>query len=118
MKYYIGDLCYILSDDDYAECIASEENQWNKTSNGTIFAWGSTAYGDGLYLDNVGNEYPVDAGLIGIVKLDDSFEPKDGYSCDDGNVFVFRDQPRIKIENGVFTFGNIIINTKDEEDCE
>lgn len=69
--YYIGDLCYVLSDELY-------HGVWGDNfgydpgyiTNGTIsFAMESTAYGDGEYEDDEGNKYPVDAGIIGIAPV-------------------------------------------------
>lgn len=72
--FYVGDICYVLEDRVYDEV-------WGKHSNyadgvhtddksGHSFAVASTAYGDGCYLDNDGHDYPVDAGVIGIVPLE------------------------------------------------
>lgn len=119
MKYWIGDLCYILPEDIYHDCILSKEGEW-RSKNGISFAYGSTAYGDGLYFDNHGNQYPVDAGIIGIVKLDGSFEPEPDYESD-GNIFEFKDLPTVDIIGGVFRFGGghvFIDTTENEEDDE
>ncbi|MBR6982173.1 MAG: hypothetical protein IKH75_01345 [Ruminococcus sp.] len=72
--FYIGDICYALCDEIYYGI-------WNKVHHfddgcfevpekGYSFGVGSTAYGDGLYTDEEGNQYGVDAGVIGIVPLE------------------------------------------------
>ena len=119
MKYWIGDLCYILPEDNYHDAVMSEQGQW-QSKNGISFAYGSTAYGDGLYFDNLDRQYPVDAGIIGIVALDGSFEPRLGYERG-GNTFEFEKPPTVDITGGVFCFadGRVFIDTtEDEEDDE
>ena len=71
-KYYVGDLCYVLGD-RWTEvcdliivghkCLDGEF----ELADGTKFAIYGTAYGDGHYLDQKGNGYPVDSGTIGCV---------------------------------------------------
>ena len=117
MKYYIGDLCYVLPDGIYNDCIVSEEGRW-QSKGGVCFAYGSTAYGDGAYYDNRGNEYhPVDAGIIGIVALDGSFEPLLDYEYG-GNVFEFVSRPKVFALGGVFRFGHVPIDTTCDDEEE
>lgn len=79
--YFFGDPCYVFPHDSAGqEC-------WDRVCNplgdadvlqgnaGTdenpvTVVCGSTAYGDGEYLDQCDNSYPVDSGLLGIVNLD------------------------------------------------
>lgn len=71
--FYIGDICYVLSDDIYS-------GVWGKiglyadgeyaTADGNKFAVASTAYGDGCYGDDYGNVYGVDAGVLGLVPFE------------------------------------------------
>ena len=84
-KYYIGDICYALSDAVY-------QDQWGKRlsyETGThtfkhnneqgIISVNSTAYGDGAYTDGE-REFLVDSGTIGIIpfNLCDQKKIKDG----------------------------------------
>lgn len=71
-KFFIGDICYALESEIY-------HNYWgNKCHfedgcyeiNNSKFAVASTAFGDGIYSDNEGSAYPVDAGNIGIVPME------------------------------------------------
>ena len=72
--FYIGDICYALSDKMYHEIWGDkyrwEDGEFEMMDSGFNFAVGSTAYGDGCYTDQYGHEYPVDAGVIGIVPLE------------------------------------------------
>jgi hypothetical protein len=43
--------------------------------NGVKFAIYNTAYGDGTYPDQWGNTYPVDAGCIGCIRVEDVTDP-------------------------------------------
>jgi len=76
-KYYIGDLCYVMTDDEWLEfCditirgtqVIDGEFQ---LKDGRRFATYGTAYGDGVYHDQYGHSYSVDAGLIGCIKVED-----------------------------------------------
>jgi hypothetical protein len=75
-EYYIGDICYALSDDVY-------QKQWGdkfKYARGThvitykgvtdFVSVNSTTYGDGIYTDTSnGLDFEVDSGTIGIVPI-------------------------------------------------
>lgn len=75
--YYVGDLCYVMSDDEWDEfcsltikgndCIDGEFNM----KDGRRFATYGTKFGDGEYLDQFRNIYSVDAGLIGCIRFED-----------------------------------------------
>ena len=75
--YYVGDLCYVMTDTEWNEfcnitikgnkCLEGEF----EFADGRKFATYGTAWGDGVYKDQYGNEYSVDAGLIGCFLLDD-----------------------------------------------
>jgi hypothetical protein len=45
-------------------------------ANGVRFAVSTTAYGDGIYFDRKGRQYPVDAGLIGCIRVEDVYDPE------------------------------------------
>lgn len=75
--YYVGDLCYVMSDEEWDEfcsltikgnnCIDGEFN----LRDGRRFATYGTKFGDGEYRDQFGNTYSVDAGLIGCIRFED-----------------------------------------------
>lgn len=70
--FYIGDICHVLGDDTYYGIWMMKE----KFRDGVIevgdhaFVVASTAYGDGSYYGSDGNEYGVDAGVIGCVPIE------------------------------------------------
>lgn len=76
-KYYVGDLCYVMTDNEW-EQVCARTIQGQKFVDGEFelddgrkFAIYSTAWGDGGYQDYYGNEYSVDSGSIGCIKLED-----------------------------------------------
>ena len=72
--FYIGDICYALSDDVYYDVWGKmneyQDGQFEEPESKLSFAVGSTAYGDGLFFGSDGFNYGVDAGVIGIVPLE------------------------------------------------
>jgi len=76
--FWVGDPCYVLGDvwgevidllfPGYAENAIYGEHT---LKDGRKFVTFSTAYGDGLYYDQFGRSYPVDAGMIGAIRLED-----------------------------------------------
>lgn len=69
--YLLGDLCLTLREDLYDDIFVPwrERNGIHKTEQGPVFAFASTAHGDGLFADDDGGEFPVDAGNIGLVDV-------------------------------------------------
>jgi hypothetical protein len=77
-RYYIGDLCYVIDDNEVWSEVCSfmfqynretkqEENhegQFTLKDGRTLVIYG-TRYGDGTYSSNVGTSHSVDAGVIG-----------------------------------------------------
>ena len=117
--FVITDICYVLSRDVYFDFWIEKKDGADGIFevNGFSFAVGSTAYGDGLYIDNYGNKYPVDAGIIGLVPLE-LVGKKDGLRL--GAVFSTPGEAKFKSENGIFdiTLPNgeeIHINTENDD---
>lgn len=116
-KYWVGDPCYAIKPHDlwmdvvndiFNNDIATFLN--SKGEEVSVCAF-STKYGDGVYYDQFGREYPVDAGLIGIVSA--SVENKEPF----GMHLIEFDQDFVATEvNGLIMIGGIRINTDDEED--
>ena len=75
--FYVGDPCYVLDDSNYYGIIGDRDG-WRhgphlcKALDGSELnmADDHTAWGDGEYTDNLGNFYPVDAGILGAVPLE------------------------------------------------
>ena len=73
-KYYIGDLCYVMTNEEWDEfckltisgheCVDGEFT----FADGRRFATYGTKWGDGEYRSNIGTKHSVDAGLIGCFK--------------------------------------------------
>lgn len=113
-KYYIGDPCYVF-DESWDRLLESTNYLQNKGpvdfDGYTLFAY-STAYGDGTYTDQHGNEYPVDAGLLGAIPIE-LIEVPSGE--EDGTILDAPNGLEVYHDNGTFYFGDIIIKT-DETD--
>ena len=103
--FYIGDICYVLGNDDYYRFWGKQkrfaEGAFEVPGKGYAFAVGFTAYGDGVYADEEGREYPVDAGVIGIVPLE-LVGKEDGLKC--GTVIMMPGIAALDCEEGVFDF--------------
>ena len=73
--FYIGDVCYVLTDDVYHEFWGCKKKFADGIFEvpgmcGIKFAVGGTAEGDGCYADQLGHSFPVDAGVIGLVPIE------------------------------------------------
>jgi hypothetical protein len=112
--YYIGDPCYVFNDKDWDEIWSNrnlDEPQVELFGKKVFVA--PTRWGDGVYTDNLGNVYTVDAGLLGIlpVCLVDRAELRTSTTY--GWHFVKFDKPftaELK-DKGIFKFGHIVIDT-------
>lgn len=119
--YYVGDLCYVMDDTEWADfCKATIHGHTvldgeRVMSDGRLFASYGTAYGDGVYRDEQGREYPVDAGLIGCINVADI---KQEIRKGSGHLIDFHQGFGTGYSNGVIHFGNIRIDTdpQDEDD--
>ncbi len=115
--YYIGDPCYVFNNKDWdricKECL--DELGIISIFKHKFFMEGTT-YGDGTYHDNFGRNYPVDAGLIGAVPIE--LIAKKYMRV--GMAFITFDKELfIEYNDGNFTFGDIVIKTRyDDEDDE
>lgn len=114
--FWVGDLCYVINDrwDEVCSLLFSKENKKSGgefvLEDGIKFAIYSTAWGDGSYEDNEGNIYGVDAGVIGCIKVDDLYKMGEAPSGL-GTIHEFTKDFETGYNDGVITFGDIIINT-------
>jgi hypothetical protein len=120
--YYIGDLAYVMSDrwDEFCELTCSGNNVLDGEFNlkdGTRFATFTTKYGDGTYKDEQGNEYPVDAGLIGCINVKD-IAPSEIENLSSGRVIEFVNDFSTFSAGGVIRFGSVCIDTDATEEFE
>jgi hypothetical protein len=115
--YIVGDPCYNVPDDAWdgllEDCDFFDKQchgQFVKADGtlGTVVGF-STKYGDGTY-DYGKLEFPVDAGLIGIIPVEDVPEPD--LTC--SNLVTFTQPFECFEEGGVIVFGHIEINTGDD----
>lgn len=122
-EYWIGDLCYVMHPEWNEMCDlffagrtdhGCNEGKFTLADGRTVFA-GTTAYGDGVYRDNRGNDYGVDAGLLGMIAVKDIVESEQQY-LNGGNVFQFDAAFQVSVERGLFNFGDIEIDTREYED--
>lgn len=127
-QYYIGDACYVMHDKWSELCNefffadrkdnGCNEGEFNMKDNiGKIFV-GNTAYGDGYYKDNFGNGYGVDAGNIALIPLECIDQTDKENEIRYGVVVTFAVDFEVSVKNGVFKFGNIVIDTANETGYE
>jgi hypothetical protein len=116
--YVITDPCYVI---DRWDQVITDTDCFETTGvhklDGHVYCGIGTAYGDGCYRDNRGNEYPVDAGLIGAVAIDlVKLEGKDP----DQKTVAFANDVECGYADGVIFFGHIHIQTSfdDEDNCD
>lgn len=123
-KYYVGDLCYVMHD-EWDECCSlffhgrndhgCNEGEFN-LKDGRRFVSYNTKWGDGGYNDQYGNQYGVDAGLIGCIKLDDIDLTNESNFTRGGQIIEFKEPfncygGRTPDWDGVIRIGHIVINT-------
>ena len=108
-RYYVGDLCYIMHPQWKEVCDLMYATDGNSVldgefnlKNGTRFAVQSTAYGDGTYMDLDGREYPVDAGLIGCIRVEDVYDPE--WWLEGVNEVEFEHPFTLEYDRGVIKF--------------
>lgn len=114
-KYYIGDLCYVMHPEWDEFCSLTIEGHRVKDGefnlkDGRRFATFTTRWGDGVYQDEQGNNYPVDAGLIGCIRVED-IDLSELSNIDSGRVVEFDKEFCVFSTGGVIRFGNIVIDT-------
>ena len=114
-KYYVGDCCYILGRrqgdywDFFIEQFCNDEENIS-IDRFDIVAY-STAYGDGIYSSNIDFDFPVDAGLIGIIPEELWKKDEKPFGC----ILVdFTKDFNCWNDNYVLHFGHISIDTDPE----
>lgn len=126
--YYLGDLCYAITDDELwgkmcDEHFTGDFNGKFKTAE-NLTVWNCSTYcGDGCFEDQDGYFYPVDSGSLGAILIDDNYRdllryervsPLQSLEDDElGRLFYFDKDFEVSYDDGIFYFGNIVINTKE-----
>lgn len=113
-QYYIGDLCYVMHPqwEEVCHLLFGSDSGEFQLKNGVRFALYNTKYGDGTYKDQLGNEFPVDAGVIGCILVDDIADPEAIVT----KAFKFNEPFETSNEGGIITFGHVEINTGEEDE--
>lgn len=121
-KYYIGDLCYVMHKEWDEVCGLFFKGRTDHGCNqgefmladGRRFACYNTRWGDGTYFDEARNRYPVDAGCIGCILVSD-ISLDDVNSISSGNVHEMTRDFNSSNEDGILTFGHVVINTDNDD---
>ena len=126
-RYYVGDLCYVMTDAEWDQfcAITIKDNKCLdgefEMPDGRKFATYGTAWGDGCYRDQFGNEYGVDAGLIGCIRVEDIRADKYEDIESLGKIhefvsdFVTSGGRNTPDWNGTIQFGRVAIETNPNE---
>lgn len=128
--YYVGDLCYVVPDDDWLEfCDRMFPEGYpvggvKEMADGINYADFCTKYGDGVFWDNRGSFYFVDSGSIGCIPvcaLPSDLDLKEAYRL--GDIVSFDEAFEVGYDDvtGTITFGHIDIvtgGTLGEDDVE
>lgn len=112
-RYFLGDPCYCFST-RWSEVLERSKYFDDVLKEGRRFAMAfNTTHGDGTYLDGKGMEYPVDAGMIGLVSVVMA-EINPGKAS---RIVRFKQPTECFTEGGKLHFGDIVIDT-DPRDVE
>ena len=147
-RYYVGDLCYVLTREEwdrvcYSMDFNTDQNTYNEDDgydcegclDPELFDWDNlgaerpyfifgTAYGDGRYNDRDGNPYSVDSGTIGAIRVDyisDKDLLEKAVSNGLGHIHEFDAEftsGQCFYENGLIGFENVEINTADDYELD
>lgn len=124
-QYYIGDLDDVMSKewDEIVDLMFPSTERIRREGELTLsddrkFFYGCTAYGvhdsyiavDSYNSDNYVGECAVNSGIIGIIATNDISET-DKKQIKFGTVYTFHEPFEVTAHNGLFTFGNIVIDT-------
>ena len=111
-SYWLGDPCYSVPNDLWDDVLDSS-GFFNKPI-GTVAGFNvlafRTAYGDGVYRDQHDNDYPVDAGLIGLTPVELA-----GHNPFGSHRVTFYRDTECTGYDGVMQFGDYKINTRDDD---
>ena len=113
--YFIGDPCYMFNESWHKilDDTNSLEDGVHEIFGHKIFT-GNTCYGDWVYQDNFGNEYEVDAGLLGTLPIA-LLDVDKKYSIEElkrrGRIFEMKDEFYCSVKDGKFVFGHVVIDT-------
>jgi hypothetical protein len=113
-EYWVGDPCYAVKDQELWMRIGASNGWFQESIAATVddvtYVGVGTAFGDGVYVDQEGREFPVDAGLIGAVPV----------SAVEGEPFgmhrvTFAEPFLVGSEGAVIWIGDVRIDTGDSD---
>jgi hypothetical protein len=118
--YFIGDLCYVLSDKIYHKVFGGtgySSGIYEENKTGLTFLVANTAYGDGYFSSSDGREFAVDAGIIGICPYSLMAKNDGG-----GHVYTFETSVTCDFNGGCFSFSwgeyaSFVIDTTGDDDA-
>ena len=123
-RYYVGDLCYVMHPEwkEFCELTFSGHEFLDgefQLKDGRRFASYGTAYGDGTYHSNYGTTHPVDAGLIGCIRVSDISEHYTEEQLKKfGAVVDFTHDFKTSEEDGTIRFDDLLIYTNVDDPYE
>lgn len=114
--YLVGDPCYAIEDHMWMQWLEEADYDSEDSAHVLVGHYGRsiavgvpTAFGDGVFYDQEGREYPVDAGLLGLVPTYAGASPRAGMHL----MFFSEKASCWRGEDGVVHLGNIAIDTAD-----
>lgn len=110
-RYYLGDPCYAFTHERW-KAILDFTDHFALSLDNAIVAF-HTSHGDGVYQCELG-AVMVDSGLIGLVSVD----IPDRDSIQNMYLVSFDTDVICENENGKLIFGNIVIDTRMEQEAE
>ena len=125
-SYYIGDLCYVMHAEwrEVCELLFADRTDGGcnegvfNLKDGRTFVIFNTAFGDGIYQDQVGHDFMVDSGSIGCIKFSDiNLDNKDNFLTG-GYVVSFDNDFEVDTDGALLTFGHIRIDTDPLDDYD
>jgi hypothetical protein len=111
-NYYVGDLCYVIPNNLWDEFLGNWDFDYSGVYGdflSSLYWVAETEYGDGIYDDQFGNTYAVDAGIIGCINLDQGLEIKNKNAW--GQFIKFDSEFTCLLDGGVIKIANLIIDT-------
>lgn len=120
-KYFIGDPCYAFQVDGSWDVVLEKSDYFSRPSveiDGKVLCAFSTVWGDGEYLDQNDNAYPVDAGLIGVVPEEIALKYCGSKEPFGMHLFEFKKDFECYSLDGVIVLGKIVIDTDSQVDEE
>ena len=120
-RYYVGDLCYVMHPqwDEFCDLTIAGQRCLDgefALKNGVVFASMHTAYGDGVYRDQLGRRYSVDAGLLDCIRAEDI---DDSTATISGGQIIDFDRPfHVTYDNGLIKMGHVEIDTAGDDDWD